>query len=213
MDIGRALGEYVLHRAFERAKVQEWCEALGDAGTVLAELAVELEHEAARQGTANNARAGDILPIGRIRVADLRLRGLRGDQATFEARRIACGPLARETYERATAPHFTVASLGLGSLETLGGFFRRQAARMRGWDERFTRGSRRAARAGRSGRLPDVAAAQLVSACRAEGRSLRAVAREAIDLGIEKPRARPGDDGAALLADRWRKAAAARRKK
>jgi hypothetical protein len=93
-------------------------------------------------------------------------------------------------------------------LEALAGFLRRTAVRMRAWDARFSRGVRSAARAGSSGRLPGAAARSIVAACRAKGISLREAAQAAMDLGVERVRKHPGADPAALLADRWRKAAA-----
>jgi hypothetical protein len=207
------LGTYSLHRAFQRSQIADWIEDLAGMGNLLASLATEIEYETARSGRANNARAAEVLPPARIRKADSRLHGLRGDQEAFKARLCACGPLARDTYSRTTDSRFSIAALDIIGLENLGGFFRRLAARMRGWDRRFSGGPRAAGRDGQSGRLPDIAAAELVAACRKSGRPLRAVAQAAIDLGIERPRRRAGDDDAALLAERWRKVAARQRTK
>ena len=201
------LCEYVLHRAFQRARICEWADDLRDAARSVHTLAEELEYSAAMVGRANNAKAGDLLAAPRIRAVGFRLRELCGDRETHEARLLACGPLARPTYVAISASGFDVGALDLRSLEALGGFLRRTAARMRGWNMRFTGGLSAASRTGRTGRLPDVAAVRLVGACRSKGVSLREAARAAISLGIEQPRGGDGADPVALLADRWRQAA------
>lgn len=206
MAVDDDLGEYILHRAFQRAGIDAWVEDLAAAGRLLLDLANELDHQGHLQRRLF-ATAGDLLPHPRILAADFRLHELRGVAGTYEARLIACGPLGRGAFERFSDPAFTVAILKVEEIERVASFLRGIAARMAAWNLRFTGGKRKEARAGARGRLPDVAAARIVQASRQRGLPLKKMAQAAIEIGIETLPARDGDDPAAKLADRWRKAA------
>lgn len=218
------IGEYLLRRAFEHAKIKEWSEDLADAGELLAVLSTEMEYEAAASGRANNAAATALLSQARVRKADYRLHALRGSAAVWGARQLACGPLHRDTFVRATDSLFTVGGLDIAGLENLGGFFRRLAARMRGWDRRFAGGVRTTSRASARGRLPDVAALRIWNRCQELGVDPVTVAAHMIaklvPYGLEKvptlsdgSRNRRGPEestdlvAARALVERWRKVA------
>jgi hypothetical protein len=203
-----ALGDLDLHRTFCRANVDDWTADLRHAGELVHTLASELRHRMRSFGI-EDAAVIELLDLERVTEADRRVRALCSDPEAHAARQkiATASPRWRSGYTWACAPGRSVGPLNAAALEALGDFLREMAEQLRAVDNAFAGGLRAAARAGGTGRLPDVGAAGVVACCQTHGIGLRELARDAVAFGVERVHARDGVDPAGLIADRWRKAA------